>query len=284
MSKQALAQKAKDEDSNSYEPHGGEATSLAKFPFGFPLAFTSLPDDIKGADPFETAYLRGGQREVIKLAVFDLFERGYLEIHTTERLLWPLHRLAISPNHPPLEHLTERERQLLDLFSEPRTVAEVLQMSLPPELLSDCAAHKERLEQKGLLTAKGGLGSQFPYYAALVVLGIVGAFTYPILILAAIVIPFLSRRRTMLGELALKQYQAGFGPLEGYPKTARLNDHDPLLAYLVAVFGPEVLAGSVYDGFAKVAGNQSSSWNFGFDGCSDGCGGDGCGGCGGCGD
>src|SRR5262249_28454252 len=41
-----------------------------------------LPTD---PDPYEVAYLRGGENEVTRLAVFGLIQRGYLEIGAETR-------------------------------------------------------------------------------------------------------------------------------------------------------------------------------------------------------
>src|SRR5438132_9961841 len=73
----------------------------------------AAPSDLKPFDPYEVAYLRGGEREVVKLCLFDLLQRGYLEVRETKKWLSTVRQLAAVSNPPPPEDLSEGERQLV---------------------------------------------------------------------------------------------------------------------------------------------------------------------------
>jgi hypothetical protein len=215
-----------------------------------PLAPGVQVETIDITDPFETAYLREGEREVAKLVLFDLVERGYLEIRTTNNLLWTTHRLISSPHHPALEKLSQAERELLDRFAEPRKASEILRLPLPAELVSACRDYKDRLTHKGFISASSDRNAG-------------------------------KTRLTAAGKQELAQRKATFDHLRNYPKLARFHIHDPALLPLVGALGPDVLVGSVYDAFPRtIKVNSALTWEVS----ADGCGADGCGGCGGCGD
>jgi uncharacterized protein (TIGR04222 family) len=224
--------------------------------------------------------------------LFDLLERGYLEIRSNKGCLSTRHQLVISPRHPPLEDLSARQRELLDLFSTPRMVAEILKLPLPPEFQSACVAYQRGLEEKGLLSELTSESSRHVYGVILFIAWIAVILTVHPALAFAIGIVWMAlghlvlggQRLTAAGKNHLKQQQTESEGWKDRSKSARLNTHDPALVPLVAVFGTEVLLGSVYDDFANAAPGSSSAWGLSFDG--DGCGsdGDGCGGCGGCGD
>ena len=239
-------------------------------------------------DPFETAYLRDGEKEVAKLALFDLVERGYLEIRTTNNFLWTTYRLVISPSHPPLQQLSQGERELLDRFAEPRKASEIFEMPLPSELASACRDYRDRLTNMGLISASSDRNASSTYTGPLIAIGLFLAFAvhpFAAFVITAGLAIILNRsfggRLTAAGKQILAERKANFDSLRDYPKSARFDRHDPALVPLVGALGAEVLVGSVYDAFPRTIKESSAlTWHVS----GDGCGGDGCGGCGGCGD
>jgi uncharacterized protein (TIGR04222 family) len=71
------------------------AGNLSKVPAKLPSAPGEPVAVIPMTDPFETAYLRGGESEVLKLALFDLVEQGYLEIRKLRQLFSDTHQLVL---------------------------------------------------------------------------------------------------------------------------------------------------------------------------------------------
>lgn len=245
-------------------------------------------ETIDTIDPFETAYLREGEREVTKLVLFDLVERGYLEIRTTSNLLWSTHRLIISPHHPALEKLSQAQRELLDRFAEPRKASEILTMPLPAELATACRDYKDRLTHMGFISGSSDRNAGKTYTGLLIVIGLfIAVVVHPFaafMIVAGLAILLnrsFGQRLTAAGKQELAQRKAAFDHLRNYPKLARFDIHDPALLPLVGALGPDVLVGSVYDAFPlTIRDNSALTWEVSV----DGCGADGCGGCGGCGD
>lgn len=253
-----------------------------------PYAQEHAEVDIDITDPYEIAYLRGGEKEVLKLILFDLVEQGYLEIRETSKLIWTTRQLAISADHPPLERLTKANRELMGWFAKPRGAAEIFQMPIPEGLASTCIEYQRRLRQSGLLSEHSdrALRIQRAVSGLIVfVIAVIFMFVLPALLAflatigASILVYHYSspERLTAKGKRRLKELEAQYVHLKSRPKTARTHVHDPALVLSVAVFGAAVLADSVYDAFAAAASDGPP------DGGGDD-GGDGCGGCGcGCG-
>lgn len=75
------------------------------------LPAIAVPSEL---DPYEIAYLCGGERRVLELAGFGLLQKGYLEIDDD--------RLQRSETSPDLTQLKPIERKILEWFSQGRRV------------------------------------------------------------------------------------------------------------------------------------------------------------------
>lgn len=95
-------------------------------------------------DPYEIAYLRGGENQVMRLFVFDLIGRGYLQVSkkSIER--------AIA--HPDEEKLTPIEREVFEWLSSPRTASDMrYHLPLPIEIKQHCQVYQQKLQDQQLL-------------------------------------------------------------------------------------------------------------------------------------
>ena len=105
--------------------------------------------DIEIADPHEVAFLRGGEIEVMRLYLFDLVQRGYLEVIETRKWLTTERRLAVSRNPPPYDALTGTERAILNWFAPLMTIDEALKLHTREPVKSVCDRYREQLEANG---------------------------------------------------------------------------------------------------------------------------------------
>jgi uncharacterized protein (TIGR04222 family) len=275
-----------------------------------PLPVPSQPD------PYEIAYLRGGESEVARLAVFNLIESGYLQSHWAGAKSWVDRR----EEPPDPEALGEVERETLEWFSGSRPVAALFRASkLPAHLRPACQPYWRRLHSEHLLMPPEVLrqGRLAQSLAGLLIL-VLGGYKLAIalsrghtnvgfLILMAVVSQLVlavacrPARLTRRGRQYLHRLQLAFDRLKLQVR-APLRDlaaagpavaapADPSLLLLVGLFGVPALAGTGYDYYPQLlsppasssgcsSGTSSSSCS--SSSCSSGssCGGGG--GCGGC--
>src|SRR5262245_56754086 len=103
-------------------------------------------------DPYELAYVRGGGREILKLRLCELMQRGYLIViekkgwFSTER--W----LAAAPDPPSRQDLPRPDQYFLDFFEMRRTAKEIYTLRFPPELESACRQYRQELWQRHMMT------------------------------------------------------------------------------------------------------------------------------------
>ena len=238
----------------------------------------------KTLDPFEIAYLRGGDAEAFKLHLFDLVQRGYLQVIENRKWVWTERRLASAEDPPSYESLTEWELTVCGWFRAPLTQAEIETLRARQPVPSSFLEYQVDLEVEGFLRPEQGKGIRFGILVAIWVGSVVlirahwGLLAFLLFVGASVSSNYFLSRVTSKGRQRLKALREQFDGLKDYPKRARLDVPDPLLVAAVAIFGTSVLAGSVYDAFGRVAGSTSNDG-----GCGGGCGGCGCGGCGGCG-
>lgn len=102
-----------------------------------------LPLVPSNPDPYEIAYLRGGENEVTRLVIFDLVQDGYLQINQD--------RIERSLDYPAPIHLSAIEREVFNWFSSPRSVGEVFQSSLPVNVKKHCTVYEQHLLNDQLL-------------------------------------------------------------------------------------------------------------------------------------
>lgn len=257
-------------------------------------------------NPFELAFLRGGEQEVIRFTVFKLIQSHLLIQNDTKSRT--IARVG-DPAH--IGALTGMERSVYESLSTPKTLRDLIK-ELSPDFAGQCIPFEENLGNLGLLAAAAvkekasrvrrallvlifGLGF---YKAAvalsrgrtnilfLVIIGFVGL----LLALAVSAPPRISRRG--------KEYLEGLkAQLKPERNAAPADVDDEHLALQVAVLGVAVLAGTVYAEYASAlappsgySGDSDSSSGCGGGGGGDSSGGgdsgggSGCGGCGGGGD
>lgn len=251
-------------------------------------------------DPLEIAYLRGGENEVTRVAIFDLIERGYLELREEKIGLFKtgkIKRIAQALNAPDASVLPPQQQTVFGQFRTPQTAQEVFQSALPTRIKSHCVMYEQSLREAGLLCdgARQREAAQYGWIGAAVVLGLGGyklwaalatghdnvIFLILLALFSAIVIPILCRKRRLSrrGKAYVDRLQQAFAPLKGRPADSSV--------LLVSVFGVAALAGTSQEYYAQMFAQSSSSGGCGggsSGGCgSGGCGGGGGGGCGGCG-
>jgi uncharacterized protein (TIGR04222 family) len=261
-------------------PHHPESAGIHDGPQDGAVSRAASPGSFP--DPYEVAYLRDGEEEVLTLALFDLFQRGKLEVIETKKWFGTERRVAAAADASLLDDLTEPEKDLMSRFGNPLSARELFGSGLTGPLRAACAAYKARLKEAGLLRVHA---RQWPLTTALVLAAVIGILagaakaSLPVFLAgmaAAIATAFLlSSRMTASGRARLRQLKAEFAHLEEFPKTARLRAGDPALLMTFAVFGAPILADSPFDAFARALRRNAAGggWEIGGDGCS------GCGGC-----
>lgn len=257
------------------------------------------------SDPYEIAFLRGGEPEVVRLAQLSLVQKGYLEIATKEEHTNRYLDFVETAFHPEPSELPEIERSVFQELAQNRSDLAKRTACLRSAVQSGCVDLASHLRQARLIpsaeqttrawTARilgsiglGGL-AVFKVSAALNRGHTNVAF---LILMSAGAIALLwvmckqplqtARGRRFLNSLQStldsdKQLTNPSGPIS--PAT---------LLLLFSVFGSGILKdsayASVYGAFEAEQDAQRAANNAG--GCGGGCGdggGGGCGGCGGCG-
>ncbi|MBK8148088.1 MAG: TIGR04222 domain-containing membrane protein [Acidobacteria bacterium] len=278
------------------------------------LTLPSIPPNI---DPYEIAYLRGGQNELARAAAFSLRQRGLVEIKT-EGSTTSVRRTDVKP-----ANINQIEWDALDWIGPGRRPQEFFAGGgLSSVLERHGNAFQTRLERQQLINGASQKAGFAPFkWAAL--LSIVGLGAYKataalihgrsnigllmVFALGGIILTLVvgqMARLTKLGKSYLERLQLAFdslkyesqrpynGAAEPVAAQAGLAGVDPLLL-TVGVFGTGILAGTMFsdynDAFRKAqasdscgssCGSCTSSDSSSGDGGSS-CGGGGCGGCGG---
>jgi uncharacterized protein (TIGR04222 family) len=277
-------------------------------------SYRALPPLPQQPDPYEIAYLRGGENEVLRLAIFSLLQRGYLQMDAAASLGTSRQRLSQTDAAPPASALSPLERQVMAAFSTPREAKDLFQSTLPDRIAAHCAGYAQKLQVERLLLSpeENARRWQTGRLGALVIVGLGGYKLFAaltkghhnvgfLLLMGLFALIFLaalcrSERLSPQGKEYLARLQQAFGRLKMMPlapaaEGAASGGQEALL--LVSVFGVGALAGSVYAPFAQIFHRASVSGGTGGgcgsscgSSCSGGssCGGSGCGGggCGGC--
>jgi uncharacterized protein (TIGR04222 family) len=279
------------------------------------LSTPNVPYEI---DPFEIAYLRGGENELTRSVVFSLTKKGFLEI-TNEGKQSFISQAKIQPNWTELSQI---ERNVLTYFQVTRETKELFGNSDLTRIVSPFAVVCEaKAKQANFLTPTdvkvktrflavgfAGITASIGFYKLLAAL-LHGRFNVIFLIafiIISAVIFFLmskTKRLSALGENYVAQLQTAFDRLRNLKASAHginnqptMNGIDPTLL-AVGLFGTSVLVGSGYSNYEKAfqvssstvscgsscgsscsSGSDSGSSSCSSSGCSSGCGG-GCGGC-----
>lgn len=250
-------------------------------------------------DPLQIACLRGGPKEVLRIATFSLIDRGYLEVDDD--------RIGVAGKRKGDTLRRSLERKLFEFFATRRPAEELFTRA---DLATDAALYEDGLRKLRLLPdiaqqqarnrlvllAAGLLGG-VAFVKILVALAQSRGNVWFLVLLTAGMTWFAMRRlrprRTALGDAAVEDLRNLFGRLHSGRARVRPGGATTEALTLAAVFGLGALPGSfaVKKVFAKAAtqgdGSSSSSGSCGSScgssGGSGGDGGSGCGGGGGCG-
>lgn len=244
-------------------------------------------------DPYEVAFLRGGENELTRVAVVRLVAGGYLQLEQAAHGLFKTkeQRIVHAPAHPTVRGLSQLERYVFDWFRPGRTIEEEFASAeLPAMLRSQMAPLDEQLHAEHLLASDAvrARGKMTALIGAAVV-GALGGWRLVLGLLNDRPVGFLvfmgiagiavvascaeSGRLSSRGRAYLKAMQREWGHL----RSPGQND----MALAASLFGIGVLAGTP---FSFLADAFKKSQATGDAGCGSACGdGGGCGGCGGCG-
>lgn len=269
-------------------------------------------------DPYEIAYLRGGEYELARLVVVNLIHKGYLQVTDNE--------IRGVDNQSDLYDLSSLERQVFHYFLSPKPINNVFNSSFLSQITRHCSVYERQLINNQLLLPETDkeIIRWMRKYGTLIILGlglykllvallkgytnvwflIIMGITSLIILISISHPPRLSKK----GRAYLNSIQETFAQLKRKifnitPDEAEFNSLLP-----IAIFGTGVLAGTAYAGLnqmspkpltqaGKASNNSGSSCGGGgcaganscssSSSCSSGsscgssCGGGGCGGCGG---
>jgi uncharacterized protein (TIGR04222 family) len=266
------------------------------------------------SDPYLIAYLRGGEKEVLRLGVITLIDRGLLTVDgaTIRQTEQEFRRDAVNP----------LEYDVLKKFSIPAQAASIFEDTT---LKQECAPYRAKLEQAGLIPDESTVADRISRFllatGMLVAIGLpkifIGisrdrpiAFLIILMIAAVVVTAIMSfPRLTRRGQLALEDIQTLYGYLRDRAFDLRRGSATPEMMMLAAAFGIAALAPIEYAFARSIFTRHSSSCGSGCgssgsdsggsssessgsdsggsscgssggDGGGSGCGGGGCGGCG----
>lgn len=259
-------------------------------------------------DPFEIAYLRGGENEFARALVFSLTQKGFLKITNEAKKSY----IVLTLNQPNWTTLSEVERNALKWFQITRETSEVFVKGGLTEILKPYSMiYEQKVNQNYFLTpievsTKTRILSLLTFGLVAIIGGyklvaamLNGRSNVLFLVIFTIVAFFIflalgkTKRLSERGKKYVEGLQYAFDRLR-YNQTPSavsptFNAIDPTLLAL-GIFGTSVLAGTAYSEYEQAfhRSNATSSSGCGSacgSSCSsgDGGGGDGGGGCGGCG-
>ena len=269
-------------------------------------------------DPYEIAFLRGGENEVLRLAILSLIQRGYLRVTETAKSWFRAAEQHIepNPNHSDPRHLSELEGEIFRWLSKPTKAQDIFQSDdLATHLRVHCRSYEGRLRDENLLTSEamrssvwsvGLLGTlviaSLGGYKLLVALSKDHTNVLFLIVMGVISIISLiwmcqSPRLTSRGRAYLERIQLALERLKDRAASVSSASADPSLLLLAAVFGIGVLAGTPYAYYPRMfqraaasSDGSVSTWmsscgvsSCGTNSAGSSCGSSSCGGGGGCG-
>jgi uncharacterized protein (TIGR04222 family) len=255
-------------------------------------------------DPYAVAYLRGGKNEVIRLAIFDLLQNGYLEIVDANleaidekgqgdsgQKKW-IRQTANGRVHGELAPVVHT---VWKWFRAMRKPEEVFSGDLPAKIEAHCEEYQRWMETESLTPTEGRTASLQARWMGVLLIAGLGGYKLAVALsqgrhnvlflvfmgVVGLVLLFVAckpRRLSRRGKLYLERLQSTFEGLKRQASTTVMGGAKPDLLLATGVFGIAMLASTPYGFFGDVfkQGARSSG------GCGGGCGGAGCGG-GGCG-
>ncbi|HAA54709.1 MAG TPA: hypothetical protein DCE42_08115 [Myxococcales bacterium] len=257
-------------------------------------------------DPLEIAYIRGGENEIVRVLIFDLAQRGYLDFDDD--------LFIQDPHHPPSRHLDELEYEVFDFMRTPRTTSDIYgDNGLPEKLeplckefqtfsLKEKLIYSEEAQKQANWMRLFGMGFliTLAVYKIFVAMSR-GIYKIWFLVMLCFVFSWLVGaivnigRMTKRGKDYIDDLEEAFSRIRDRVALGEYDDGAPEMMLALSVFGVGILAGTAFDfypgmfylgtglGCGGACGSCSScSSSSCGSSCGGGCGG-GCGGCGGCG-
>lgn len=248
------------------------------------------------SDPYQIAYLRGGENETIRIATISLIDRGLLEI-TNPTSKKPTLRTANAGNVDIVHR--NIEKAILRLFQSTQEAHKAFDDTF---CKASCSEYEKQLGQQQLVrTSEVTQKRLMPVMLVGIILGGIaivkimialerGRHNILFLVILSIVsifylAPVVRRHRTGLGDIVLKDIKELFKPLYNRRKTLRAGGQTNEAALLAAVFGISTLpfAFSYAKAIFPKAKDSGCGTSCGTSSCGGGSGCGGGGGCGGCG-
>jgi uncharacterized protein (TIGR04222 family) len=254
-------------------------------------------------DPYQVAYLRGGENELIRTLIFSLTQKGFLLITNYDNTSY----LSLAQNQPNWTTLTELERSILAYFQTNRETKEVFR-GLSNVIAPFATQYEQQMVNNHLVTPKDVIYKVRVFsFLAFGIVALIGGYKFlaavmqgrsnVIFLVIFTIIAFIvfmilgkTKRLSQKGEKFVEAIQNAFDKLkynQNIPaNSTTFNSFDPNLLAM-GIFGTSVLVGSQYGDFEQAFHRSTAS---GGSGCGSACGssscssgGDGGGGCGGCG-
>lgn len=242
-------------------------------------------------DPYEIAYLRGGENELARSLIFSLTNKGFLQITNEGKKSY----IVLTQNQPNWTTLPSIERNILSWFQTTRETSEVFESYGLIELLKPYSLkYESKLAQNNLLTPKDvEMKIRMLSFLVFGFTALIGSYkliasishgSYNIIFLILFIIAsflvfwFLgkTKRLSKRGENYLETLQNTFDRLR-YNKTPSpnmpaLNSFDPALLAL-GIFGTSALIGSGYNEYERAfeKSNKQDSGGYGSS-CGTSCG------------
>jgi uncharacterized protein (TIGR04222 family) len=247
-------------------------------------------------DPFEIAYLRGGENEFARAVVFTLTRKGFLQIFNESKKSY----ISLVPNQPNWTTLSQLERSVLGWFQTTRETNEVFEPYGLIEMLKPFSLiYEQKINQTSLLIpndvkVKTKIFS-FLVFGVIAALGgykltaaiVHGRYNILFLLLFMAIAFFVfwtlgkTKRLSQLGKRYVESLQNAFEKIKDNPTIAKqyysqsipaLNSVDPLLLAM-GIYGTSVLVGNGYSHFDQAFGKANQSSYFGnYSSGSSGCG------------
>lgn len=103
-------------------------------------------------DPYDIAYLRGGEMEVMKVVIVDLIRLGFLKVyHSTTT---GQSRVGLKDDRWNASRLSPLQREVFASFAYPLTLDELEQSSLPIRVREYCREYEARLQAERLIRSQ----------------------------------------------------------------------------------------------------------------------------------
>ncbi len=250
-------------------------------------------------DPFELAYLRGGENELARAVTFSLHQKGFLKITNEGKKSY----IVLTETQPNWTTLSLIERNSLRWFQQTRETKDIFESWGLIEILKSFTINYEQKVTQNNLLMPGDVSKKIRL-SSLSVFGLIAFFggyklvsallhghKNIIFLLIFTIIAFLifwilgkSKRLSQKGKNYLESLQNTFEKLRDNPKIAKqyysqslpsLNAVDPLLLAM-GIYGTGVLVGNGFSDFEQAfhrAQNDTAGMGFySHTSCSSGCG------------